>query len=70
MKLLNFTPIQLHMLGKVQTDLINKLLNVDFKNPADDEVQLRLHAYLNGKLELVTELLADEWPDPVERQEE
>jgi hypothetical protein len=66
MKLLNFNPVQQRMLQEIQTKLVNSFLNGDFKDPENDQKEIRRQAYMKGKLELVTEFLVDDWPDTAE----
>jgi len=63
MKLLNFTPMQEHLLSQAAKKVGEELLSFNFQDPAQDQQSIRRHAYLSGKWELLNELLADEFPE-------
>lgn len=64
MKIFNFNPEQHAALVDIYQSLSLKLIDFAFQDPAEDGANIRRHAYLKGKQELVGELLRDEWPSP------
>lgn len=48
------------LMGLVR-DVAQKLVATNFQNPADDQQNIRYHAYLKGKMELLTSLLQDDF---------
>jgi hypothetical protein len=50
-------------MGLAQT-VGQQLLNVKFDDPAVDERMIRYHASLSGKMEIIKQLIDDNYPDP------
>lgn len=67
MKLFFHNDEQKNALIGLMRDCAQKLVGVNFKNPAEDEENIRYHAYLKGKMELLQSLLTDDFD--VEPQE-
>lgn len=61
MKLFHHTPEQTNALLGLTRDTAQKLIAINFQNPADDQQNIRYQAYLKGKLELLQAMLADDF---------
>ncbi len=64
MKRFNFTPAQQHELKLQITDTIASILSVRFNEVDDDQLSIRRRVALQGRLDLLNELAADDYPQP------
>lgn len=71
MKLFNHSPEQVNALLGLTRDCAQKLIGINFKQPSEDHENMRYHAYLKGKMELLQALLNDDFEveQPATQQE-
>lgn len=56
-----------NLLADIQI-VAQRLMAVAFDSPASDEQNIRHHAYLRGKFDLLKDLLEDNYPEPEQVQ--
>lgn len=61
MKLFHHNHEQTQALLGLLRDVAQKLVGITFNNPAEDHAMIRYHASLKGKMELLQELLQDDF---------
>jgi hypothetical protein len=64
MKLLLLNAAQERQLREMVQETANKLIELDFATPANDQEVMRRHVYLSGRLHALGEILRDEFPAP------
>lgn len=64
MKRFNFTPIQKHDLAEMMRDCATDIINVKFEDTDADTASIRRRVYLQGRLDVLTELHRDDFPQP------
>ena len=64
----NHSPEQQQVLLADIQEVGKRLLGMQFNEPERDQLIIRQHAYLKGRFDTLTQLISDEYPDPVIQQ--
>lgn len=64
MKLLLLSALQEKQLREMVQDTANKLIEINFETPEQDQEAIRRHVYLTGRLHALGEILRDEFQAP------
>ena len=66
---LNLSPAQREILKQLQQDYILQLASFKFNDPKDDDVKIRQHAAVSGKVDLLADLLDEEQTNANQQQD-